>query len=81
MARNDVMVRAALRPVQHLSPQQVDTIRLALALLFLTDAGSLELLAARQIECVTGIVSDDEINALLVALAHTREVTLWRVRP
>jgi hypothetical protein len=55
-----------LRP---LTPLEVDTLRVALALLLITPASSLDLLDARLTQAVSAIASDDVTAALLAELA------------
>lgn len=80
MARNDVQHHAHLSTVRHLSPREVDTIRVALRLLRETNEASANLASARAAELVDAIVDDHEIEELIYDLSALPEVTAWRAK-
>jgi hypothetical protein len=70
-------VTPIMRP---LTPIEVDTLRVALALLLMTPASSLDLLDARLTQAV-GAIASDEVTAQLLDEFNGAEVSVRRAKP
>ena len=71
------MAKASLRVKRRLSPREVETIRFALDVLVHTPAPALSAEAYAMYVGDCGVLSDDELRALVYELGVARKVKLW----